>query len=446
MSEFPTAISRSRRALLLLVALVATLAGAAQARAAAGELVLVAATGEPDYGEVDEIHHRPAISADGRFVAYVPQSSGAGDPLFLRDMRAAMPQQIVTPSRPTWPGFDSSAPALSDDGRYLAFASEEATLSREDVDPDRDVFRYDRRSGDIVLVSRRSGRHGEASQSDSNLPSISADGRFVAYGTSSSNLAPGSRLRVGGIYRRDMRTEANRLISSAAGMMFWRPSSFSPDISGDGRRVAFGFEYSSRPYEPDHIGRWLRDRVHEIMLWDGRWKRPRLVSRRSGAGGAIARQDCAEASVSGSGRFVAFVSQAGNLVRGDDNRVADVFVRDVRRNLTVLASRAGPRAPLGEADSNRPSISADGRFVAFLSLARLLPADGDEASDVYVKDLRTGRLTLVTAGLGGAPSNGRFGAPAISADGSYVAFGSTSSNLSPEVTTHAMSFFRYQLH
>jgi Tol biopolymer transport system component len=447
---------------LLVAAAFATLCPAGVAHGAVGELVLVADTGGGDYGEVAQLQHRPAISADGEVVAYVPQSSGEGDPLFLRDMRAAEPVAIVTPSNPQFPGFDSASPALSAGGRYLAFASEEATLSSEDADRGRgpggirdssvqirDVFVYDRGTKKMKLVSRRSGRKGEAAANDSDLPSISADGRYVAYDTESTNLAPGDRLIVGGIYRRDLRTEENQLISGVPGMMFWRPGSFSPAISGDGRRVAFGFQYSPTPYNPKNpprnVGKWLHNRHKQIMLWDSAWERPRVVSRASGRRGPISNQHCGEASVSKSGRFVAFVSKAANLAPGDRNRLADVFVRDVQRSVTTLVSRVGGDGATGDGDSVLPSISADGRYVAFQSLAgNLAPGDGDDDPDVYVKDLWTNRIALVAPGLDG-PSNGKFGAPAITADGRYVAFGSTSSNISPEVRVHNMAFYRFQL-
>jgi Tol biopolymer transport system component len=445
-----------RRPLALLAAVgYGLLGGAAGASAAPGDLVLVADTGEQDYGEVDQIQHRPAISADGRFVAFVSQGGGDGDPLFLRDMTQPSAVAIVTPSDPRWPGFDSATPVLSDSGRYLAFASEEKLLSGEDVDGSRgpgglirDVFRYDRLTGKMTLVSRRSGHSGEPSRDNSDLPSISADGRFVAYGTESSNLAPGKRLVVGGIYRRDLATEANQLISGAPGIDFWRPGSYTPDISGDGKRVAFVFQYSRTPFDPKdpNVGRWLRERHKQIMLWDARWKAPKLVSRASGRRGAISNQHCSRPSASGSGGFVAFVSKTANLAPGDRNGVEDVYVRDVKRNVTTLVSRVGSGGRVGDAASNWPSISADGRYVAFLSEAgNLVPEDGGDDPDVYVKDLRTGRLTLVPRGLGGEPSNGRFGAPAITPDGRYVAFGSTASNISPEVTKHNFSFYRYQL-
>lgn len=451
----------SRVATSLVLAACALLCVAPGAWAAAGDLVLVANSGQPDYGEVTEARHRPAISADGRFVAYVSQAAGQeeGDPLFLRDLRGGAPVQIVHPSQKpsTW-GFDNATPVLSDSGRYLAFASEDPDLSPEDPDSSHsptgsysiaDLFVYDQTTGKMTLVSRRSGAKGTPANDNSSLPSISADGRRVAYATSSSNLTVGRRV-IGGVYARDLGSESNQLISGSSAIQFWTSSSFAPDISGDGRRVAFGFDYSADPYDPKHpprhIGRWLRARHRQIMLADPGRNRPEVVSRSSGRRGAIADDDSRESSVSGNGRFVAFTSSATNLAPGDDNRADDVFVRDTKRHLTTLVSRIGTKGALGDGESESPSISADGRFVAFQSLARnLAPASGDEKPDVFVKDLETGRLILVSKGIGGTDANGSSGSPTISSSGLFVAFGSTASNLSPEDTTHDMSFYRFQV-
>lgn len=429
------------------------------AQAATGDLLLVANTGVSDFGEVTNPRHRPAISGDGRFIAYVAKGSLGenGDPLFLRDMRRGEPALVVQPSeKRVFAGFSSSSPVLSASGRYLAFASENPDISNEDIDyahsfiPVRDVFVSDRATGKITLVSRRSGPRGAPANSASSLPSISADGRYVAYGTESSNLAPGPRLVVGGVYRRDLRTEENSLISGVPGMDYARPSSFSPDLSDDGRRVAFGFQYSRTPYDPDNpprdIFKWLRARTNQIMLADPAWGHPRLVSRANGARSAIGNEDSREASVSGSGRFVAFTSPATNLVAGDRNGVEDVFVRDVLLGRTTLISRVGDRGALGDGNSGRPSISSSGRFVAFQSRAgNLAPADPDGDPDVFVKDLWSGRLLLASRALGGEASNGSSAVPVISAGGRYVAFGSTASNLVPEDTGDDLSFYRFQV-
>lgn len=171
-----------------------------------------------------------------------------------------------------------------------------------------------------------------------------------------------------------------------------------------------------------------------------------VVSRASGPDGAFSDGRSREAAISGTGRYVAFVSRARKLVPGDRDGVEGVFVRDLRTDRTTLVSTDSSGRAIADGDSSQPSISADGRYVAFLSDADLLPGDDDEKPDIYLKDLVTDHLTLVTEGSGGEPSDGRFGGPAISGDGDYIVFGSTSSNLDPLVTDHDLTYYCYAVH
>ena len=167
---------------------------------------------------------------------------------------------------------------------------------------------------------------------------------------------------------------------------------------------------------------------------DTRRKKTPLASRAGGAHGAIANDDCSEPSISANGRYVAFASKATNLVRGDDHQVEDVFVRDLKRNRTILVSRArrrprrrrvgatprGPRSPPTAATSpSSPTPATSG------------PKTTPRVPDVFVKDLRTGRVYLASHGEGGAPANAPSASPSISPDGRFVAFNSKATNLSP---------------
>ena len=134
------------------------------------------------------------------------------------------------------------------------------------------------------------------------------------------------------------------------------------------------------------FGRSHRDNV--ISVRDTRRKKTPFASRASGVHGAIANDDCSEPSISANGRYVAFTSKATNLVRGDDHKVEDVFVRDLKRNRTILVSRAaGAHGAAGSGDSTRPSISADGRYVAFQSYASNL---GPHDNAAVARRLRQG--------------------------------------------------------
>jgi Tol biopolymer transport system component len=421
----------------------------ADSSAAPGDLEVVAATGEKDFGEVGNPDITPAISADGRFIAYV-EKSFEGDPLMLRDLRQATSTEVV-PAMGIY--HDVVHPSISADGRYLAFASNIRSLlgrERKKVEGQADiVFVYDGQTGRLRVASRRGGRDGAIASGGypSTAPSISADGRRIAFETESPDLSTNRRETIGGIYERDLANEVLRPVSAVPGVEYWTPGSYGPALSGDGRRVAFTFEYGRASYDPEHpphpLDVWLHRHHKQVVVKDRAWRRPVVVSRASGPKGALSDGRSREAAISGTGRYVAFVSRAHNLVTGDRDGVEDIFVRDLRTDRTTLVSTDDSGRAIADGDSSQPSVSADGRFIAFLSEADLLPNDGDDKLDVYLKDLSTGRLTLVTEGPGTEPSNGRFGGPAISADGFYIAFGSTSSNLDPEVPDHQLTYYRY---
>src|SRR5262249_363073 len=146
-------------------------------------------------------------------------------------------------------------------------------------------------------------------------------------------------------------------------------------------------------------------------------------------------------SVSGDGRFVAFHSNATNLVAGDTNSLMDVFVHDLQTGATerVSVSSGGAQGTIG---SYYPSVSGDGRYVAFISDApNLVPNDVNGTRDVFVRDRLAGTTERVSLASNGTPSNSDCAPPAISPDGRYVVFGSFASNLVPGDTNVAFDVF-----
>lgn len=449
---------RQLATLVLATVLTASLSLAAPSLGAGGSALLVSEPNDPNAPNRPTEHFNPAISADGRYVAYVGYVgiSAVGDVssigetgtgIFLRDMSGGTtPVDVPFGADESGLAFEAGAPSLSGSGRYLAFASEDPDLSDEDRNssttlagdtfPVRDVFVYDRSSRTVSLVSRRNGPNGAAANSDSNLPSISADGRYVAFGTSATNFLKGV---YGGIYVRDLRTRKTILAGRASGTQ-GEPlhGASNPSISAHGRWVAF---VTSGP-------RGRHPARQEIAVRDLKTKQTVFASRAGGGHGALAAAECAEPAISANGRYVAFASRAKNLSSIDKDSVEDVFVRDLATNRTVLVSRAqGKRGAAGSGDASSPSISADGRYIAFSSYAgNLGPADNGEDPDVFVRDMRSGRVTLASrADSGGAASNAPSSNPAISADGHYIAFDSRGSNLSPADTLHLTSVFRRRL-
>jgi Tol biopolymer transport system component len=439
-------------AILILAAIaIVSLVFAAASLAAAGAIRLVP---DPYAGESrfppEQIN--PAISGDGSSVAFVggvpdeSEGGASGTGVFLRSIGGpVIPVDIPHGRSEHGIEFSAGSPSLSSSGRYLAFASEDPDLSGDDHDtsttlagdtfPVRDIFVYDRSIGTVSLASRATGSRGDGGNEDSNNPSISADGRFVAFQTGATNLLHGS---FGGIFVRDLQ----RRTTTPVAWVRLHPGGplnggYTPSISAHGRWIAFLT-----------VAHFRHGRALEIAVRDMKRKRTVYASRASGIHGRLAAGDCKLPAISADGRYVAFASKAKNLSRTDRDDVEDIFVRDLKTNRTTLASRAqGKRGAAGGGDSSNPSISADGRYVAFESYASNLgPTDNSTVPDVFVRDLHSGRVFLASRGSANGPAaNAPSANPSISADGRFVAFDSRGSNLSPADTLHATSVFRYQL-
>lgn len=434
-------------ALTVAAAATAVLVLATAVLGAAGTTLLVSGP-NVQQGNIAIDDQAPAISADGRYVAFVRDFYDSSSAVYLRDMSGGtVPVDVPSENGQEGSGSaDAGTPSISGNGRFVAFASEDPNISNEDQDTTttpagdtfgvRDVFVFDRASGTVALASRADGVHGTGGNEDSSLPSISLDGRYVAFQTNATNLRRGA---YGGVFVRDLR---RRRTTAAA----WIPlrsrgpfeRGYAPSISAHGRWVAF------LTYAP-HRG---RGRALQVAVRDMKRKHSFYASRASGRRGRLANVETGPPSISAGGRYVAFATKATNLSRSDRRGVEDVFVRDLKTNRTRLVSRArGRRGAAGNGDSSNPSISASGRYVAFESYASNLgPRDDAAVPDVFVRDMRSGRVFLASRGsAGGPPANAPSTDPSISADGHYVAFASRGNNLAPADALHATSVFRYQL-
>ncbi len=201
--------------------------------------------------------------------------------------------------------------------------------------------------------------------------------------------------------------------------------------SGDGRYVLF--QSSATNLVPGDT-----NGVDDLFVRDRRANRTTRISVRTG--GAQANGPSDDAAISRDGRYVAFRSEASNLVPGDTNGQADVFLHDRLTHRTTRVS-----VPLSGQLQNPVydvTISADGRSVSFSSPApNLVAGDTNEATDVFVHDRRTGRTSRASVGAAGAQGNGYASGGALSADGRYVAFESTASNLVPGDTNETADVF-----
>jgi Ca2+-binding RTX toxin-like protein len=375
-----------------------------------------------------------SISADGRFVAFssgatnlVPGDTNNRDDIFVRDTLTNTTTRVSVDSAGNQADEISSTPSISADGRFVVFDSNARNLVPEDTNNTFDIFVRDTLNNTTTRVSVDSA--GNQANRNSSTPSISADGRFVAFFSGASNLVPGDTNDRNDIFVRDRLTNTTTRVSvDSAGNEQYGSSLFRTlSISADGRFVAFNSNSANLVPRDSNVSR-------DIFVRDTLTNTTTRVSLDSA--GNQGDYDSYSASISADGRFVAFDSESSNLVRGDTNRSLDIFVRDTLTNTTTRVSvdSAGNQRNVG---SYSPSISADGRFVAFASGASSLI--GTETFDIFVRDTLTNTTTNISVDSAGNPGGG--GNPSISADGRFVAFDSESSNLVPGDTNNYRKIF-----
>ncbi len=327
--------------------------------------------------------------------------------------------------------FCCARPSTSTDGRFVAFVSDASNLVAGDTNDSTDVFVRDRQTGQTTRVSVDSaGTEAEATVLGSNSPSISADGRYVAFESEADNLVPG---RTDGfvfthVYVHDRQTGATTRVSVDSAGQRAELGGNSPSISADGRFVAFvsrtELVLPDDNSDPDVF-------VHDRQT--GETTRVSVNSAGEQAETPFATPPGSyDPAISANGRFVSFTSVAFNLVSDQDRIGYDIYVHDRQTGETTRAS-VNANGEQGNSDSNSSSISADGRYVAFDSFADNLVAGdtsgGLDGSDVFVRDRQTGRTTRVSVDSAGTQADDSSSLPSISANGRFVSFSSDATNL-----------------
>jgi Tol biopolymer transport system component len=249
----------------------------------------------------------------------------------------------------------------------------------------------------------------------SNEIAISPDGRFVAFPSFGDRLVPGDTNGASDVFVRDRQTGQTTRVSVSSDGAQANSRSVSASISADGRFVAFESEATN--LVPGDTNGLADAFVHDRLTGETRRISVASDGTQQGPNHVIQMP-----RISANGRFVAFESEAANLVAGDTNNSSDVFVHDLLTGRTTRISLT-PGNDQFFADAGSQSISADGQFVAFNVSA------GAEAASVYVWDRRAGQTTLLSVGFDGSPANNPSRFPSISADGRFVAFESTATNL-----------------
>jgi Cadherin-like/Domain of unknown function (DUF4114) len=306
--------------------------------------------------------------------------------------------------------------SISADGRYVAYESLASNLVTGDSNGKSDIFVYDRQTNTNQLVSL--ANNGDRGNNSSIHPVISADGRYVTFESSATNLVAGGTKQPN-IFVRDLQSGTTELVSVNSSGVESNFGSIRSSISADGRYVTF------LSFSPNLIpGNTSSSATSgNVFIRDRQAGTTKLVSAdaNGNAGNSLSSTDSL-ASISADGRYVAFDSGASNLVAGDTNNLRDIFVRDLQTNTTQRVSIDNSGNQLNTSSSN-PVITADGKSVTFNTAANNTVRD-----TISVRDLVAGTTTVAVTDNGSAgliPGAGL----STSADGrfiNYIGLNSTS--------------------
>jgi len=385
--------------------------------------VSVGVGGAPSNG----ISNRVSMSANERYVVFesvatnlvTGDTNGARD-IFVHDRHTATTTRVSVGAGGVEANGDSSVPSISSDGRYVAFESVATNLVAGDTNGVADAFAHDRQTGTTTRVSITSG--GAQADGASTHPAISADGSIVAFDSVATNLVAGDTNGVMDVFARDSLLGTTTRMSVDTSGAQSDGASAKPAISANGAIVVFESTASNLVAGDSNA---LLD-----VFWRDRSPAATGTGRVSvGTGGIQGAGPSASPSISGDGRFVAFASDASNIVAGDTNLTMDVFVRD-RQTASTARVSVDTGGTQGAMWSGDPSITIDGRFVAFASDAdNLVSGDTNLTMDAFVHDRLLGTTERVSVDTGGTQGAMWSGDPSISADGRFIAFESDAANL-----------------
>ena len=386
--------------------------------------------------EADRASEYPVISADGRYVVFasdatnlVPGGSGGVKQVYVHDRIGGTVTMVSRKADGTRGDAESLTPVISTDGRFIAFATGATNLVPNDTNAKYDIIRVDRdKNGDgvlndpeLLLISREAG--GGASNGHSGSPSISGDGGLIAFQSQATDLtAPAFGDGNYQIFVYDTDTDDMTPVSVKRNdpTLPGNARSRFPWISADGKFVAFDSEAS------------------DLVVGDTLGHRD--VFRRDLAAGATTRVSVTGAgaegngasftpTISGNGNIVVFVSEARNLVADDTNAKADAFARDVGAGATKCLSVKADGKP-GAGASSWPWVSLDGKWAAFYSdTADLVDPPTNGVSHIFLREIAPGRTTLVSLSSRDSLAAAASRHPSISGDGAFVAFRSVAKNL-----------------
>jgi uncharacterized repeat protein (TIGR01451 family) len=400
---------------------------AGRAELAPGDIALISTSDESIKG--NGLSENPAIPVDASKVAFRSEAANL-DPMdsdrisdeYVKDVVTGDLTLVSTSGSGNQKSNGYSAnPVFSADGTTVAFRSAATNLVIEDTDTVPDIYVKSLMTGEILLASTSDS--GVKGNNGSYNPFLSEDGTKVAFRSAAKNLDPLDLDAKQDVYVKDVTTGDITLASVSRSNKKGNGSSGNPALSADGTKVAF---YS----DSTNLASADQDSTPDIFVKD--LTTGVIVLASTSSAGVKGNGKSVLPYLSSDGTKVAFISTATNLHPGDTDIENDVYLKDLVTGELMLVS-VTEKGRKGNAHSESPYLSGDATRVAFRTgSTNLDPGDTDALQDIYVKDLSTGDVILVSTSSEGIKGNGVSGNPALSADGSLVAFYSASTNLHPE--------------
>lgn len=389
--------------------------------------------------QANDQSHQPVLSPDGTKVAFesyadnlVPGDTNGQPDIFVKDLTTGAITLVSTNASGVQGDGWSYQPVFSSDGTKLAFSSASDNLVPGDTNNAWDVFVKDLTTGAVTLVST-SASGAQADGFQSSNPILSPDGTKVAFYSDADNLVPDDTDHLRDIFVKDLATGAITLVAASpynggAGTNGGDQNGFTyaPSFSPDGTKIVFG---STTGFGAGN----------DIYIKDLSTGTTTLVS--VSASGVHGNGGSYDPVFSPDGTKVAFYTFADNLVPGSSNiEIGNIVVKDLTTGVVTLVSANADGVPQNNGEAQKPVFSPDGTKIAFYSAAdNLVP--GVNGYQVYVKDLITGAVTVISTSASGMQANGYSQLPGFSADGTKLVFESSASNLVPGDTNGTSDIF-----
>ena len=407
------------------------------ARGGVTEIVSVTSEGDQSSGYSVE----PEVSDDGRHVVFyaaaddlVPGDTNGFADVFVRDRLTNETTRVSINSDGEQANGDCRFPTISGDGRMVAFHSSADNLVPDDTNSEWDIFVHDRNTG--VTVRASLGPMGKESDAGGFFGSISGNGQFVVFNTGEP-LSEKDTNNVSDIYRHDLISKDTVRVSVGTGGFQIHGASVDAAISYYGEYVAF----SSLANNVDPID---IDNRYDIYVRDILSDETELVSR-SSSNKQSADEKCELPVVSADGQKIAFISEATNLIEGEQLGVKNAFLYDRSENLMRLMSRSYCGEP-GDDRTHTVAVTPDGQWVVFFSEAQnLVPGGSWPEASIFLRNTLTNQILEVSEASDGSPANGGSFDPALTNDGHIVVFSSVADNLVEDDMNDTHDIFAHEL-